>query len=273
LSDTHTEANTPSPAKGKSPPAQPARLTITQAAPLVRLKTYELVAQRLLDDIAASALPAGSLVPGEVELADTLGVGRSSVREALRVLESRGLIGRTDNGRFVVAEQANPLASGLSVLYDLHRVQMSELFELRNMIEIEAAGLAAERRTGTDLQLLGATLGEMRWGSSTPDELLKTDVRFHVQIAEAGGNRAFARLIEALRDVVYSALHGPLFTRTDRDDWSSETVVEHTRILDAIAAQDVEGAREAMGAHLKRVSDQALALLVREARTSPSDPE
>src|SRR5260221_1334729 len=71
-----------------------ARLTIEQAAPLVRLKTYELVAQRLLEDIESDALPTGALVPGEVEIAETLRVGRSSVREALRVLESRGLIAR-----------------------------------------------------------------------------------------------------------------------------------------------------------------------------------
>jgi DNA-binding FadR family transcriptional regulator len=141
------------------------------------------------------------------------------------------------------------------------------------MIEVESAGLAAERRTPDDLQELAAILGEMRWASSTPDELLEADVRFHVHIAEAGGNRASARLIEALRDVVYSALHGPLFTRTDRDDWSSETVEEHTRIIDAIAAQDPDAARQAMHAHLRRVTDQALALLVREAGASTSAPD
>jgi GntR family transcriptional regulator, transcriptional repressor for pyruvate dehydrogenase complex len=240
------------------------RLTIGQAAPLVRLNTYELIAERLLEDIASGAMPVGALIPGEVELAESLKVGRSSVREALRVLESRGLITRTAAGKFSVADHANPMASALSVLYDLHRVEIRELFELRALIEVETAGLAALRRTAADLKAIAETLGAMQWGSSSPYELHLADIRFHVLIAEASGNRATARLVEALRQVVYSILHEPLFTRTTSGDWSSETVDEHVAIVNAISAQDSPGAAEAMRQHLLRVGDQSLALLGRE---------
>jgi GntR family transcriptional regulator, transcriptional repressor for pyruvate dehydrogenase complex len=265
MSDTRTE--TPDgPEEVGSPAQRPARrrLTVGQAAPLLRLNTYELIAERLIDDIASDVLPVGCLVPGELELVASLKVGRSSVREALRVLESRGLISRSGSGRFRVAEHGNPMATALSVLYDLHRVQIRELFELRALVEVEAASIASQRRSNADLKAIAEALGAMQWGSSTPEELHHADTRFHVLIAEASGNRATARLVEALRQVMYSVLHGPLFTRTGSRDWSSETVDEHVLIVNAIAEQDAQAAAEAMRRHLSRVSDQSLALLGRE---------
>lgn len=247
-----------------SPPLLP-RLTIGQAAPLIRRKTYELVAERLLNDIANGVLQPGTLVAGEIELAESLRVGRSSVREALRVLESRGLITRAERGRFKVANHANPIAEALSVMYDLRRIDVEDLFDLRAMIEVEAAGVASARRTRQDLTRMAEPIGAMQWGSATLEELHEADIRFHVAIAAATQNRATARLVEGLRLVVYSALHGPLFTRTDSRDWSSETVGEHVRILEAIDAGEADTARAAMRAHLDRVSAQAIAVLARVA--------
>lgn len=249
------------------PPARP-RLTVGPGAPVVRLKTYELVAQRLVEDFTSGALGPGTIVPGEIELAESLRVGRSSVREALRVLESRGLITREGSGRFSVANQANPLAGAFSVLYDLQRIEVEELFELRYLIEVEAAGVAAERRTQEDLTRMAETLGAMKWGSATPDELHQADLRFHVAVAEATCNRATARLVEAVRQMLYTTLHGPLFVRTVTTDWSSETLTEHVSIVDAIAAQDSEAARQAMRKHLDRVGQQALRNLARAAGAS-----
>jgi GntR family transcriptional repressor for pyruvate dehydrogenase complex len=264
-------SDTPTPGDNTESETSPApsgpRLTIEQAAPLIRLKTYELVAQRLLEDIESGALPSGALVPGEIDLAESLQVGRSSVREALRVLESRGLIGRAGGNRFKVADQANPISTSLSILYDLHRIDIVELFELRAVVEIEAAGLAAGSRTPGDLQAIGAALGSMRWGSLTTEELYAADTLFHVAIAEAAGNRAIARLVEALRQIVHSALHGPLFTRTAVDDYSNATLDEHAAIVEAIAAENAAAAREMMRRHLRRVSDQSLSLL---ERTEPA---
>jgi GntR family transcriptional regulator, transcriptional repressor for pyruvate dehydrogenase complex len=265
MSDTRTASrgrSSPSQQDGQRPVRR--RLTIGQAAPLVRLNTYELIAERLLDDIASGAMPVGTPIPGELELAESLRVGRSSVREALRVLESRGLIARSGSGRFRVAEHGNPIANALSVLYDLHRVQIRELFELRATIEIDAAAVASARRSTSDLKALAETLGAMQWGSSTADELHIADTRFHVVIAEASGNFATARVVEGLRLVVYSVLHGPLFTRTGTGDWSSKTVGEHIQIANAISAQDATEAADAMRRHLTRVSEQSLELLGRE---------
>jgi GntR family transcriptional regulator, transcriptional repressor for pyruvate dehydrogenase complex len=266
MSDPRTTQPSHVPEDTETTAQRPARrrLTVGQAAPLLRLNTYELIAERLIDDIAAEVLPVGSLVPGELELVESLHVGRSSVREALRVLESRGLITRGGSGRFRVAEHGNPMATALSVLYDLHRVQIRELFELRSLVEIETASLASQRRSNADLKAIAEALGAMQWGSSSPVELYQADTRFHALIAESSGNCATARLVEALRQVVYSALHGPLFTRTGSGDWSSKTIEEHVAIVNAIAEQDAPAAAEAMRQHLSRVTEQSLALLARE---------
>jgi DNA-binding FadR family transcriptional regulator len=261
MSDTQSSQQHPDP-----PPVSLPRLTIGQAAPLLRRKTYELVAERLLNNIADCTLRPGALVPGEVELAESLQVGRSSVREALRVLESRGLITRAGSGRFKVADHANPVAEALGVMYDLRRIDIKELLDLRALIEVEAAGIAAEHRTREDLAAIAEPIGAMRWGSATLLELHQADIRFHVAVAAATQNRATACLVEGLRLVMYSALHGPLFTRTDSGDWSSETVGEHVAVLDAIDAGDGDAARNAMRAHLDRVGVQALAVLDRVAR-------
>jgi GntR family transcriptional regulator, transcriptional repressor for pyruvate dehydrogenase complex len=248
------------------------RLTIGQAAPLVALKTYELVAQVILEQVADGRLESGAPVPTEAELAESHGVGRSSVREALRVLESRGVIIRVGHGRFRVAEQANPLAEAMSVMYDLHRIELVDVFDLRALIEEQAAALAATHRTAGDLTKIGEAIGAMQWGSATPDELHRADVRFHIAIGEATGNRATVALIEALRAILYSALHGPLFTRTDSVDFSSATIGEHIQIVEAIKAAEPDAARTAMRKHLDRVTAQSLAVLSRVASESASAP-
>src|SRR2546430_4260383 len=83
-------------------------------SPIERRKTYELVAERLTEEISSRALSPGDLLPPERELVASFGVGRSSVREALRMLESRGLIASRGNGAFAVASLRNPLDHSLN---------------------------------------------------------------------------------------------------------------------------------------------------------------
>lgn len=239
---------------------------VTQrGAESARQRTYQVVAQRLIQDVVDGTLPPGSAVPAEVKVAEELGVGRSSVREALRMLESRGLITRAPGGRFNVANNANALGEALEVLYDLNRIDVIELFDLRSLVETEAAARAAERRGDEDIRRLSEALGAMRWGSSTPEKLYDADSRFHIAIAEATGNRAIARLVEGFRATLRDTLHTPLFAQTGREDWSSATVTEHLAIFEAIAANDSNAARDAMRLHLQRVTEQAVAILERTA--------
>jgi DNA-binding FadR family transcriptional regulator len=113
--------------------------------PVERRKVYEQIAEQLLAEIGSGRLKPGDPLPPERELTERFGVGRSSIREALRMLESQGLIRPAGGGALVVAEAANPLNSSLRLVFTLDdRAGLHDLFELRRVIDCEAAALAAE---------------------------------------------------------------------------------------------------------------------------------
>jgi GntR family transcriptional repressor for pyruvate dehydrogenase complex len=98
--------------------------------PIERRKVYELVAERLAREISDRRLNPGDELPRERHLAEAYRVGRSSIREALRILESKGLIVARDGGRLVVADYANPLNQSLALLLRMQDGDVRELFEV-----------------------------------------------------------------------------------------------------------------------------------------------
>src|SRR5258705_1659331 len=126
------------------------------AQPIERRKVYELVAERLIGRIGDDGLHPGDPLPPERELMHHYAVGRSSVREALRMLESKGLIASRGNGAFVVAEPRNPFADGVGMLLADGPTGLRQLFEVRHLLEGQIAALAAERRTDEQLARLRA---------------------------------------------------------------------------------------------------------------------
>ena len=119
-------------------------------APIEKRNTYELIAEQLMSEIGTRLRP-GDPLPTERELTATFKVGRSSVREGLRMLESKGVIEPVGNGTFVVSSLRSPLSRSFALLLSLDEANLSELYELRRMLEGEAAALAAMRRSDEDL--------------------------------------------------------------------------------------------------------------------------
>lgn len=221
--------------------------------PIARRKTYELVAERLVAMIGEGALRPGDTLATERELTERFAVGRSSVREALRMLESQGVIRAAGGGSLVVAEALNPLNSSLRLLFALdERTGLHDLFELRRILECEAAALAAERKRPEDLAEMDAATEEMAAAladSGRADGFIDADLRFHLALAEATGNRLVVHSMHAVRDVLRRAL-----LTVYRIPQSPESAVgEHRKIRAAIAAGDTDRSREEMRAHLDRV--------------------
>ena len=217
--------------------------------PIERKKVYELVAERLVQEISDRRLNPGDELPRERHLAQAYQVGRSSVREALRMLESRGLIASPGGGRLVVADYANPLNQSLSLLLRMHDGDQRELFEVRRILEVESAGLAALRRTEQDLAAMRGALARMRQGLASAERYVGGDVGFHLAIAAATHNRMATHMMQAIRDVLHRALLGIY-----RIPGSPErSLVQHGEILEAIAAGRSELARQRMRQHLLRV--------------------
>ena len=226
-------------------------------APIERRKVYEQVSERLSAQIGTTLQP-GDALPSERELAERYGVGRSSVREALRMLESRGLIESRGSGAFVVAPWRNPFQEPLSLVVAGEDVDRTQLFEVRRMLGSEAAALAAARRSLGDLELMHEATDEMEAALGSPDEYVTADIRYHLVIAEATGNRLLLHLMQAIRERL-TEMFGTVFKFPGGPERS---IAQHRLITQAIAAEDAERARQAMTEHILRV-EQELAQLDR----------
>jgi GntR family transcriptional repressor for pyruvate dehydrogenase complex len=225
--------------------------------PIERKKVYALLAERLVQEISDRRLNPGDELPRERHLAETYRVGRSSVREALRMLESKGLIASPGGGRLVVAKPANPLNQSLALLLQLQDGDLRELFEIRRVLEVEFAGLAALRRTDEDLEAMRAAVRSMEVGLQSPERYVGGDVHFHMAIAAATHNRMATHMMQAIRDVLRRALLSIYHIPGSPE----RSLGQHRQILEAVAAVRPEQARERMRAHLLRVEkdvDKAL---------------
>jgi len=220
--------------------------------PVARRKVYEQVAEQLLGQVVARRLKPGDVLPPERELTESFGVGRSSIREALRMLESQGVISAVNGGSFVVSDAASPLNSSLRLMFTLDdRTGIHDLFELRRILEVEAAALAAGRHGGGHLDEMDAAIEEMATSldDNGGDRFIDADLRFHLAVAEATGNRLVLHSMQAVRDVVRRALMTVFVIPQSPES----AVVEHRGIRAAIASGDPARARQEMTDHLVRV--------------------
>jgi GntR family transcriptional repressor for pyruvate dehydrogenase complex len=224
---------------------------------IAKQKTYELVADRLVELISARSLQAGDQLPTERELTESFGVGRSSIREALRMLESQGVIRPGVGGAFAVAEASNPLQSSLELVFALDdRTGIHDLFELRRIIDCEAAALAAERRSTGDLAEMAAAIEAMEAALAPAGgdaAFVQADLRFHLAVAEATGNRLIVYSMRAAREIVRRALLSVVHVPQSPES----AVVEHRAVYEAIETANAGWARNAMYEHLQRVERDA----------------
>lgn len=173
--------------------------------PLGRLLPTPLVeqaAQRLREQIAGGAWPVGTKLPGETTLAKELGVGRSTVREALRALAGAGLVqSRQGAGVFVIAAEPDEDWPAR-----LRRASVADVYEIRMMLEVRAAELAAERRTDADLAALDRALAARDDAFAGPaiEAFIDADIALHTAVVAAAHNPVladlFAEFVPVLRD-------------------------------------------------------------------------
>ena len=205
----------------------------------------EAVLAHLRRSIECGDYAMGAKLPSEATLSRDLEVSRSVVREALRGLQALGLTdSRNGKGTFVISDQAadNPMFGQYSA---------RDLFEVRRHIEVPAAGYAAARHTAEDLDGFTDLLDRME--SETDGTVwVALDSLFHIAVARASGNPAFAKVIEEIRDAL--ATQSAFINRLGRDRRAASNV-EHRRIVDAIASGSSGAARDAMAEHLEHVGE------------------
>lgn len=224
--------------------------------PVPRSRTFELVLARIEEQILAGNLRVGDRLPPERELVELLGVSRAAVREALRVLEAQGVLrSRVGTGPSSGSVIAAMPSEGLTQLLRLHMAlanfPLSDVVEARATLERSSARLAAERATDEDLASLREPLARMDDATLTLEAFNDHDTRFHVAIAEAGGNRLMADMTIAVRNAVRRTLLTAFHELADWSTVAERLRAEHHALYEAIAAGDADRAGDLVEAHIR----------------------
>jgi GntR family transcriptional regulator, transcriptional repressor for pyruvate dehydrogenase complex len=219
-------------------------------APIKSTRIYEEIVRQVKAMISEGRLKAGDRLPPERDLAEKFVVSRTSVREALRALESLGLVEiRPGEGTFVREVSIDALVEPLALLMVSQREAIGELFEARRLLEPSLAALAAVRATPEEIQEMERILEEQAKEVAGGRTGLSQDARFHAAIGAAAHNRAITRIAHAIMDLLTQSREDSLNT-PGRPTRSHE---DHRRILTAIRRHDAEAARQAMLDHIEAV--------------------
>lgn len=221
-----------------------------------RFRTHEQVLQQVEEQILKGRLRPGDRLPPERQLAESLGVSRSAVREALRVLESMGVISAStgsgpSSGSIIVGEGTPALGTLLRLHLALSSYRQSELMEVRVQLERWAAKEAATRAEGEHLEELHDLVAQMRKSVDAPDRFNELDTAFHVGVATLSGNSLLATLMQALRDAVQREMVHVFATLEDSRSVMKALCEEHQAILAAIVASDPDRAALLVQQHIE----------------------
>ena len=217
------------------------------------LQAYEVVLRHIEAGILAGTLRAGDQLPPERELATNLGVGRSAVREAMRVLQTQGLISSSTGpgrGTRIAPAQGSALARIFQLHFALSDTGSGDLTETRVALERSSAALAARRATQRSLRRLHAVVEGMA-AADTIDGFNDLDTEFHVLIARAGQNQLIADLTVAIRQAVREAIREASGEIPDWPAFRVRLLREHGDILTAIATGEPASAASLMEAHIR----------------------
>ena len=203
------------------------------------------IERQLISYIQEEPIPVGEKIPNEFELAEKFGVGRSTIREAVKGLVSRGMLEvRRGSGTYVISTypaEEDPL--GLGRYDDKYQLAL-ELFEVRLMIEPEIAAYAAKNASDEEIKELFELCDEVEKIYRNGENHVRKDIELHTMIAQCSKNR----VVEILVPLIDSAVH--TFANVTHRELMEETIETHRAIVNAIAAHDQVGARCAMVMHL-----------------------
>jgi GntR family transcriptional repressor for pyruvate dehydrogenase complex len=221
--------------------------------PATRRLTSELIG-RLTNDIVTGKAAPNTRLPTEHALMDTFGVSRTVVREAIAALRADGLVEtRRGAGAFVTADLGRrPFRIDPNDLQT--NQQILDVMELRICVEVEAAGLAARRRSSADVAKLRRICRQFAAAIDAGDEAMDLDFEFHAAIGAATGNPYFSSFLRFLGHMIIPRRRRYADRTVDPGlaRYLRRLHREHEVIARAIAARDVAGARRAMRSHLKR---------------------
>lgn len=230
--------------------------------PVKRLRTHEHVLAAVEQQIANGRLKPGDRLPAERELGELLGVSRPSVREALRALESLGVItagvgSGKRAGSKIAGEPSIALSYFLRVHVGLTNFSFSDVLGTRLALERGAARGAARNATVGDTRRLRESLRMMSSPTLGSEEFHDADTAFHVGLAEASGNRMLSDFMQAVRGAVRQQMVEASASFEQWDEVVAELIAGHREILDAVEAGDEDAAERAVVRHINGFYEKA----------------
>lgn len=219
--------------------------------PIKNTKVYEQVIEQIKHMIADGTLKKGDKLPSERDLVEQLKVSRTSIREALRALEIIGLVEcRQGEGNFIKESFENSLFEPLSIMFILEESNPKEILELRKIIEVETAALAAQRINDDELAYIKSLIDELKY-SQTEENNVRVDKEFHYKIAQASGNYLIQNILNTVSSLIDS------FIKNAREKILTDAnnivplVNQHENIYIALLNHNPQEASEAMRVHLE----------------------
>ena len=221
-------------------------------SPIKKTRVAEEVADRIRVLMLDGSFPAGEPLPSERHLAERFGVSRGSIRDALRTLETIGLL-ETRHGQGTFPHELSvdrlvaPLASVMAYRSDLQ----DELLDVRRMFEPAVARVAALRATEEDLADLQRILDTQRQKVKTGQSAITEDTAFHAVLARATRNRVVMSIMATLNDLLVESRTQSLLQKGR----PARSIDGHEAVVAALRRRDAEGASQAMYTHIDQIAD------------------
>lgn len=224
-----------------------------------RRSLSEDIADALLTDILSGKYPPGSLLPSESELAEIAGSSRLTLREAIKILRSKGVLEVTQGRGTLVTQPSrwsvlDPDLLSARSTFGNDSIELERAFlEARRVVEIAIARLAAVRRTERDLELLEADNNLMRKAAEKEhvEDFVEADLAFHQRFLDAGGNPFIAALFDPMTEI----LHLTRFQLLSQPEVRSRAIERHQSIYEAMVAGDPELVEKTMGEHMEQIEE------------------
>jgi GntR family transcriptional repressor for pyruvate dehydrogenase complex len=218
---------------------------------VTRLSLSDHIVEQIAELIARGALKPGDRIPSEKQLCEKFGVGRTSVREALRSLSVMGVLeSHMGDGTFVTGDASRFLERSFQWGLILNPKMVEDLIETRLMLESHNAQVAATKAGAEDLSRMEEHVRLMEASVNDPAQYLEHDLQFHLTIAQATQNSILQSLLSTTRGYLQAWMRETLARPDQTEKRARLSIAEHKRILRALRNKDSEAARQAMSAHI-----------------------
>lgn len=208
----------------------------------VRVSLASQIITAITEKIASKEWPVDSKIPPEMQLSESFGVSRNTVREAITALNQVGLLdSKTGDGTYVVA--TNRFEA--TMYQELGKVKFHEVKEARHYLEKNLAHLAAQRRTAENLQAMEAALQRRNAQEATLEEIALADIDFHLEMAKAANNQVLFDLYDHITHYLYQLIFERMAQDVNFDAKDSEE--QHNALYQAIEQQDCQLAEKIIG--------------------------